>query len=297
MTRLITVDSEVQLEVVDWGGSGRPIMLLAGLGGTAHDFDQFAPKLAETYHVYGLTRRGFGRSSAPHHGYDADTLGDDVLAIIDSLRLNRPIVAAHSMGGEELSSIGSRHPERVSGLIYLDAGFDYAFYDESHGNVTIDINEAIRRLTKLRFGSAASVEERRSTALALADTTLPAMVQWLHATLREPELPGPRRTKPLGRTAYAVVSGQRKYTHIAGSILAIFASPPEEPPGADRDPEMRAMIAEVDSASVAQVRALERGVPQARVIRIPRANHFVFRSNEAEVLLAMRSFIDSLPRN
>ena len=49
----VTVDSNVKLEVLDWGGSGRALVLLAGLGSTAHTFDHFAPKLTRTYHVYG----------------------------------------------------------------------------------------------------------------------------------------------------------------------------------------------------------------------------------------------------
>ena len=57
--------------------------------------------------------------------YSADRLGDDVLAVLDALKLNRPVPAGHSLGGEELSSVGSRHPERVAGLIYLDAGYAY----------------------------------------------------------------------------------------------------------------------------------------------------------------------------
>jgi len=51
---LITVDKNVKLEVLDWGGSGRPLVLLAGLGDTAHVFDDFAPKLTTTCHVYGI---------------------------------------------------------------------------------------------------------------------------------------------------------------------------------------------------------------------------------------------------
>lgn len=54
----VTVDEGVQLEVLDWGGSGRPLVLLAGLGYTAHVFDGFAEKLTDSYHVYGITRRG-----------------------------------------------------------------------------------------------------------------------------------------------------------------------------------------------------------------------------------------------
>ena len=63
--QFVTVDKDVKLEVLDWGGSGRPVVLLAGLGNNAHVFDKFAPKLTGTYHVYGITRRGFGASSAP----------------------------------------------------------------------------------------------------------------------------------------------------------------------------------------------------------------------------------------
>jgi PIN domain nuclease of toxin-antitoxin system len=42
------------LEILDCGGAGHPLVLLAGIGGTAHTFDSFAPKLTATNHVYGL---------------------------------------------------------------------------------------------------------------------------------------------------------------------------------------------------------------------------------------------------
>jgi pimeloyl-ACP methyl ester carboxylesterase len=126
-SQFITVDKDVKLEVLDWGGSGPPLVFLAGLGDTAHIFDNFAPNLINHYHVYGITRRGFGASSVPESGYSADRLGDDVLAVLDVLKLNRPILAGHSIAGEELSSIGSRRPEKVTGLIYLDAAYSYAF--------------------------------------------------------------------------------------------------------------------------------------------------------------------------
>src|SRR5512138_487863 len=75
--RFVTVAPDVRLEVLDWGGTGRPVVLLAGLGNTAHVFDEFAVKLASDYHVYGVTRRGFGASSAPAAGYGSDERGED----------------------------------------------------------------------------------------------------------------------------------------------------------------------------------------------------------------------------
>lgn len=129
--RFITVDDNLKLEVLDWGGSGRPLVLLTGLGNNAHVYDKFAIKLTASYHVYGITRRGFGASSVPATGYSADRLGDDVLAVIDALKLNRPVLVGHSIAGEELSSVGSRHPEKVAALIYLDAADAYAYYDRA----------------------------------------------------------------------------------------------------------------------------------------------------------------------
>jgi pimeloyl-ACP methyl ester carboxylesterase len=111
------------------GGSGKPLVLLTGLGNTARIFDKFAPKLATDYHVYRITRRGFGASSRPATGYSAERLGDDVLAVMDSLHLNRPVLVGHSIAGEELSSVGSRPPDKIAGVVYLDAGYTYAYYD------------------------------------------------------------------------------------------------------------------------------------------------------------------------
>ena len=133
--QFVTVDKDVKLEVLDWGGTGRPLVFLAGLGSTAHVFDTLAPKFTVSHHVYAITRRGFKPSSTPpitNQNYDADRLGDDVLAVIDSLKLDRPVLAGHSIAGEELSSVGTRYPEKVAGLVYLDAIYQYSFYDPDH---------------------------------------------------------------------------------------------------------------------------------------------------------------------
>jgi hypothetical protein len=134
--QMISVEPDVKLEVLDWGGTGRPLILLAGMGDNAHVFDKFAPKLAARYHVYGITRRGFGASSKPEFvtaNYTAARLGDDVLAVIAALHLSHPVLAGHSFAGEELSYIGFHHADAVAGLIYLDAGYSYSLYDQAHG--------------------------------------------------------------------------------------------------------------------------------------------------------------------
>src|ERR1700745_1028708 len=103
------------------------MILLARGGQTAHLFDDFAPTLAARWHVYGITRRGYGASGYLPTDNPANRLDDDVVAVIDTLKINKPILVGHSVDGAELSSVAYRHPDRIAGLVYLDAAYSYAF--------------------------------------------------------------------------------------------------------------------------------------------------------------------------
>jgi len=122
--RLVTIAPKVSLEVLDWGGAGEPVVFLAGLGNSAHVFDDFAPQFADRFHVLAITRRGFGASSQPASGYDVGTLAADVRAVLDTLRLARVALVGHSIAGDELTKFGSAYPERIAKLVYLDAARD-----------------------------------------------------------------------------------------------------------------------------------------------------------------------------
>jgi pimeloyl-ACP methyl ester carboxylesterase len=76
--------------------------------------------------------------------------GDNVLAVMDALKLTKPVLVGHSLGGEELSSVGSRYPQKVAGLVYLDVSYSYVYYDRSQGDARIDSVELRKTGTKLR---------------------------------------------------------------------------------------------------------------------------------------------------
>lgn len=278
----VTVQTGVKLEVLDWGGSGRPLILLSGLGDTAHVFDTFAPKLTARCHVFGITRRGFGDSSSPSpttENYLADRLGDDVLAVVAALKLDKPVLAGHSIAGEELSSIGSRHPKDVSGLIYLDAGYTYAFYDRSRGDFTLDLLALRRKLDTLVPG-----QESKSSKQVIDDllhTDLPQFDKDLRVESQNVDSLPPVPTE-LPAVVKAIIGGAQKFTNINDPVLAIFGIP-------------RLVVGDVfrqrilDSAST-----FAKGVPSAHVVYVTDAEHYVFRSNEADVLLNINKFLDTL---
>src|SRR6266699_7184535 len=117
----VTVEPGVQLEVLDWGGTGETLVLLTGLGDNAHVFDQFAYQFNDRFHVIGITRRGFGRSSQPARGYDVNTRARDDIAVLDKLNIREAVFVGHSVAGTELNKLGAVYPDRVKKLVYLDA--------------------------------------------------------------------------------------------------------------------------------------------------------------------------------
>jgi non-heme chloroperoxidase len=112
--------------VLDWGGMGRPVLLLPGSGNTAHVYEDFAPKLAETchVHVFGITRRGYGASSEPERGYSVPELAEDDWRVIQSLKIENPIVVGYSMAESELAFLGQKHSSQLAGLFFFDANAD-----------------------------------------------------------------------------------------------------------------------------------------------------------------------------
>lgn len=298
--RFVNVEKNVRLEVLDWGGSGRPIVFLAGAGNSAHIFDAFAPKLTAEYHVYGITRRGFGNSSRPTWGYLADSLADDVLAVLDSVGIRAPVLIGHSIAGEELSSIGSRHPERVAGLIHLDAGYPYAYYDSALVDPRVSAADVQHKLARLTDPNVAmSPRDREALIRELVDVSLPLMARDLRAMSKDlAALSNQDATPPTPRpnpVIRGLFGGMEKYTSIRAPVLAIFAAPHKLPGATATNSATRAKTDSEDLARVMpQVVAFRRGVPTARVLVLPNADHYIFRSNEAEVLREIRVFIDGL---
>jgi non-heme chloroperoxidase len=114
----------VWLEVLDWGGSGRPVVFLGGGGHTAREFDEFAPRFTRDYRVLGISRRGSGGSSdVPPDSLDQ--LVDDIVAVLDTMKLESAVLVGHSFAGFEMALFGEKHGDRCAGLVYLDAAYDY----------------------------------------------------------------------------------------------------------------------------------------------------------------------------
>jgi pimeloyl-ACP methyl ester carboxylesterase len=330
--------------VLDWGGRGTPVVLLAGLPHTAHVFDDFAQRLTRDHHVYGITRRGFGRSGAPQTGYSSDELAADDLAVIAALGLKRPLLIGHSFAGLELSSIGLHHPEQVAGIIYLDANFsadpDFEaglWYADRYGRQHLnDLKDKIAILDKEPGDPDSVIHE-------LIDKTWPAFHQDLEIFLATHRAAPPRppaakedlesfaTVQPwyargsgvqlpeaefrqiltvsadghpeihFRQPAYvsaAIRSGGQKFTGVTAPALGIFAiwdrPRPADPSDAQAQADARAYAAAQAERVGFGVEHLHSVAPHGEVVQLHLADHYVFLSNQDQVLQEIHRFLSEL---
>jgi pimeloyl-ACP methyl ester carboxylesterase len=220
-----------------------------------------------------------------------------VVAVINALKLNRPVLVGHSIAGEELSSVGTRHPEKIAGLIYLEAAYSYAYYDRAQGDLLLDSLELRRKLQLFFTGSG--LQEQKQLVQELLQTSLPQFEKDLEEQRKvlqsmPAQTQQPAKSPPV---VQAILSGQEKFTDIRVPIVAIFAVPHGDLAARFKDdPAGLAAVEARDVAYVgAQAKALESGVPSARIVRLPNADHYVFQSNEGDVLREINAFLASLP--
>jgi non-heme chloroperoxidase len=301
----VTVDERVQLEVLDWGGSGRAVVLLAGSGNTAHVFDEFAPKLTDCCHVYGITRRGFGRSSHAPTGYDDQRLADDALRVLDALYLDHPVLAGHSLAGDEMTTIGRQHSERISALVYLDATADPGDRSMSDPEFVAALEKlpaAIRTPPTLDFSSFAAYREsqRRAKIGVFPESELrQGFVERQNGSMGSYKGSTDDIIAAIGRGQI-----KRDYSNIQVPLLVFVDYPPPlddllrqfgYQPNNDAERAAIDAYAQLTAKRIGKrLDQLKRRISGVRVVELRGAGHYVFLTRESEVLSEMHRFLRTL---
>lgn len=292
--RFITVQPGVTLEVLDFGGSGDALILLAGHGDTGHIFDDFAPRLTSTFRVFAITRRGFGASSQPPRGYDLTTLVQDIAHVIEALKLSQVHLAGHSIAGDELTRFALTYPEKVKRLIYLEAAYD-----------RVEAQRLEAKFPKLPPSPQAQQESGSPAAVrafvARDEILMPeAEIRATRVFSASGQYLRPVTPDPILHAVAAMVE-HPDYHAIRVPILAIYAvylTPGDLIPRyKTADPTTRDLLDQVFALwqpfARSQRALLRNAAPQARLAEIPAASHYVFLSHPDQVLREMRVFLQA----
>jgi pimeloyl-ACP methyl ester carboxylesterase len=289
--RFIQVEPGVKLEVLDWGGSGAPLVLLTGLGHTAHVYRDFAHQFTDKFRVVAITRRGFGLSSQPVRGYDVTTRARDDIRVLDALKIAKAIFVGHSIAGDELSKLAVDYPGRVVKLVYLDS-VDYGGF------------AAILQKTPPPPEPALTAAEKENLARFSARLVRYTGVRWPDEEIRQ-LIKTDTEGRVLGQVTPDAIyqkiydlSQQAEYKRIKAPVLAIYdvVTPTSRAPyywyldKKQRDQYDRFLAQKLVWLKDARQR-FRAGVKHARVIELEKSDHYIFIRDEAAVVREMRKFL------
>ena len=102
-------------------GAGRPLILLHGGLGSGEMFGPILPALAERHQVIAVDLQGHGRTADIDRPIDIRLMADDIAALIDHLRLDKPDLVGFSLGGGVALHTAARYPARVGRLVVVSA--------------------------------------------------------------------------------------------------------------------------------------------------------------------------------
>jgi pimeloyl-ACP methyl ester carboxylesterase len=102
-------------------GTGRPMILLHGGLGSGEMFGPTLPVLAEQHQVIAVDLQGHGRTADIDRPIDIRLMADDIAALIDHLRLDKPDVVGYSLGGGVALFTAVKYPEKVRRLVAASA--------------------------------------------------------------------------------------------------------------------------------------------------------------------------------
>lgn len=117
-----------------FGRPGRtPVLIAHGLSYFSYDWIGPAAGIAVDREVVAIDMRGFGQSTwSPGRDYKLETLGADVIALLDHLRWPRAVLMGHSFGGRVCLATAGWHPDRAAALICVDFAPDIAPVGRRH---------------------------------------------------------------------------------------------------------------------------------------------------------------------
>jgi pimeloyl-ACP methyl ester carboxylesterase/acyl-CoA thioesterase FadM len=212
--------------------------------------------------------RGCGYSEAPEHGYAMAAYADDLVRLLDRLRVERAVVAGHSMGGYVTFELLRRHRERVMGLILVDTRADPDTPDGRKGR------DALIEVARTQ-GPAAVAEHLLPRLLGRStQRTQPQVVERVREMARRAPVPG-----------------------IIGALTAMRDRADSTPHLGAIDVPTLVVVGEEDELTPpAMARQMTSAIPSAAMTTIPGAGHLAPLEAPTAVSRVIAEFLEAVPR-
>ena len=110
-------------------GLGDPaVVFVTGLGQPQSDFELVYNDIKKTNRIFSYDRAGLGQSEALDNVRTVDTMACELNSLLTHQNIAPPfILVGHSMGGFIIRCFAAMYPEKVAGLIFVDASYEDEF--------------------------------------------------------------------------------------------------------------------------------------------------------------------------
>jgi len=258
----------VELNHVDSGGEGTPLVVVHGLLGSADNWRSHLKQWQSQRRVVAVDLRNHGRS--PHvEGMDYATMAEDLLAVLDRLDIPRAHLLGHSMGGKVVVSLARLAPQRVASLIVADIA--PRAYGHGHDTVFAGLRRVVEgKPTNRREADALLAEQvaERATRLFLATN--------------------------LERSEDGVLRLRIGLDEIERGYDAIMREPAGE--GAFEGPTLVLRGGRSPYVTDEMLPALREVLPNATVVTLEEAGHWLHAEQPEAFQAAVNDFLTSLER-
>jgi pimeloyl-ACP methyl ester carboxylesterase len=165
-------------------GGGRPVVVFeAGMGASRNMWGAVAPIVAERTSTVVYDRSGLGRSPADTQPRTLGRLADDLVDVLDHLGAGPFVLVGHSWGGPIVRVAASRVPDRIAGIVLVDATDEdcelfYSKANERQSTMMIRFGPAMARLGLIRLGVkklAAQLPQPAADGMRAEDGTVGAV--------------------------------------------------------------------------------------------------------------------------
>ena len=262
----------INIHYLDWGNAGKPdLVMIHGLRGHAHSWDDVSAAVCQDYHVLALDQRGRGETDWAKDGdYSTDAYVADLDAFRGALGLDKFILMGHSMGGRNSMTFAGKYPERLEKLIIVDVGPEA---DPRGGQrITQEIIDVPEEFDSFE----AVVEYMLKQNRFASETVIRRRLQYATKDL------------PNGKFGWrydlAIREARRNgvSTHQADLWPVLTQIP---------CPTLVVRGKETDLLPLEVAQRMVRELPQGQMVEIPRAGHMVFEDNPEDFITAVRNFL------
>jgi pimeloyl-ACP methyl ester carboxylesterase len=112
----------IKTHFVAKGAQGPALVLIHGFGCSTATWEKNIDELSKRFRVFALDLKGFGLSAKPKDGqYHLHAFTEHVLGFLDVMKLDKAVLVGNSMGGAVATRLALLHPDRVAGLVLVDA--------------------------------------------------------------------------------------------------------------------------------------------------------------------------------